>query len=136
MAGKVCLRPAEHRGTPLVTWCLPGSCCGHTHTGTVCVPHKPNQHMVPHVTQVAARGALMAQAPAPADGRHTGTILRCHRSCGRPGQPWSRAARAGLGHRGGQGPRSTGLWHPPQSRPCRAARPPSSTSLLLASPSC
>lgn len=36
MAGKLCLRPAEHRGTPLVTWCFPGSCCGHTGTGSLC----------------------------------------------------------------------------------------------------
>lgn len=64
MAGNVCLRPAEHRGTRLVTRCFPDSCCGHTRAGAVCVPHiKPKQCIVPRVTQVAARGCVNGTGP-------------------------------------------------------------------------
>lgn len=137
MAGNVCLRPAEHRGTRLVTRCLPDSCCGHTRAGAVCVPHiKPKQRIVPRVTQVAARGCVNGTGPGSsrqeAHGHRPAVPLELPTA--RPAMVMSGSGRAGASWRAGAC--STGLWHPPQSGPCQAARPPSTTSLLLTSPSC
>lgn len=137
MAGNVCLRPAEHRGTRLVTRCFPDSCCGHTRAGAVCVPHiKPKQCIVPRVTQVAARGCVNGTGPGSsrqeAHGHRPAVPLELPTA--RPAVVMSGSGRAGASWQ--VGACSTGLWHPPQSGPCQAARPPSTISLLLTSPSC
>lgn len=101
---------------------------------TICVPHniKPNQHIMLSFIQVAgaaARGCINGTGPGSSRREAQG-----HRPVVSPEVPKSARPAAvtsgllqlgeGRGVGAGAGPRSTVLWHPPLSRPRRAARPP------------